>query len=139
MNLGYSFYNNFNVIINFDDKFIGLYSSNNTGDARDGVEFKSFNENLYDDDLLVIDSIITEFDEEDFKVQEREMALPDGSYFEIVFIENDEINQIIIYDYIKNKKHQKLVDEVLKLILKYNKSNQNEIIINEIKQKIPIN
>src|SRR5690606_14494545 len=51
MNLSYSFYNDFNVIINFDNKFIGLYSSNNSGDARDGVEFDSFIENLNDDDL----------------------------------------------------------------------------------------
>src|SRR5690606_4229529 len=132
MNLSYSFYNDFNVIINFDNKFIGLYSSNNSGDARDGVEFDSFIENLNDDDLFLIDSIITEFNEEDFKVQEREMSLPDGSYFEIAFIEKDEINQIIIYDYIKNEKHQKLVDEVLKLILKYNKSASNDLIIKEI-------
>jgi hypothetical protein len=132
MNLGYSFYNNFNVIVNFDDKFIGLYSSNNTGDARDGVEFQSFVENLNDDDLHLIDSIIKEFDKEDFNVQERGFPLPDGNYFEMAFIENDEINQIIIYDYIKNKKHQQLIDEVLKLILKYNRSNQNEIILKEI-------
>ncbi len=82
--------------------------------------------------FFLIDSIITEFNEEDFKVQEREMSLPDGSYFEIAFIEKDEINQIIIYDYIKNEKHQKLVDEVLKLILKYNKSASNDLIIKEI-------
>lgn len=138
MNLGYSFYNDFNVVINFDDKFIGLYSSNNTGDARGGVEFKSFIENLNDDNLLLIDSIIQGFNEEDFKVQEREFPFPDGDYFEMAFIESDEINQIVVYDYIKNKKHQKLIDEVLNLILKCNKSTQNEIIIKEIKQKLPI-
>lgn len=56
----------------------------------------------------------------------------------MAFIESDEINQIVVYDYIKNKKHQKLIDEVLNLILKCNKSTQNEIIIKEIKQKLPI-
>lgn len=139
LNLGYSFYNHFNVVINFDNKFIGLYSSNNKGDARDGVEFKAFIENLSDNDLLLIDSLIRGFNKEDFKVHELEFPLPDGDYFEMTFIENDEINQIIIYDYINNKKHQKLIDEVLNLVLKHNKSEQNAIIIKEINAKTPIN
>lgn len=132
LNLGYSFYNHFNVVINFDNKFIGLYSSNNKGDAREGVDFYSFKENLNNDDLVLIDSIIKEFDERDFETFQCELSLPDGAYHEMLFIENDNEKKVIIYDYIKNDKHKQLIKEVLNLLLKYNTSEQNTLIITEI-------
>ena len=139
LNLSYSFYNDFSVILNFEDKFINFYSSNNTPDARHGVEFFPFKVSIDENDLVLIDSIIEDFDNEDFETLERELPLPDGGYFEIIFNGSDGIRKVVIYDYVKNEKQLRLIKQVLQLVMKYNKSEKNDLIINEIVQIIPIN
>lgn len=91
-----------------------------------------------ENDFALIDSIIEDFDNEDFETLVRELPLPDGGYFEMIFIGSDGIRKVVIYDYDKNEKHQRLIKQVLQLVMKYNKSEKNALIINEIVQKNPI-
>ena len=126
-----SFQKPIEVFIDFDDKYICVYSPQLYVDPNDKT-VEAFMTTIEDTDLLKIDTLIKSFSHEDFKNPNYEEVYTDGLNLEALFVfSNQTLYKVSTTNNFK-RKYKDLYEMILEIVLKYNKSKSNKKLIEEI-------
>ena len=126
-----SFQKPIEVLIDFDDKYICVYTPQLYVDPNDKT-VEAFMTSIEDSDLLKIDTLIKSFSHEDFKNPNYKEVFTDGLNVETLFVFSNQTLQKISTTNNFKEKYKDLYEMILEVVLKYNKSKSNEKLIKEI-------
>ena len=119
------------VLIDFDDKYMCVYPPQDIYNPNIDI-VEPFMLYVEDSDLKKIDDFVKTFDSIDFK-KTNEGYATDGLHLEALFVFSNQTLQKVSPGNMPIKKYENLSKMVLEMVLKYNKSESNEKVINEIK------
>jgi len=126
-----SFHKPVEVLIDFDDNYLCVYTPQLYVDPNDKT-VEAFMTTIEDADLLKIDNLIKSFSHEDFKNPNYEEVYTDGLSLEALFVFSNQTLQKVSTTNNFKEKYKNLYEMILEIVLKYNKSKSNEKLIEEI-------
>lgn len=127
-----AFSNPIDVLIDFDDKLICVYPPQDIFNPNIAV-VEPFVIKIDDVDLKKLDNFVKTFNSIDFK-KTNEGYARDGLHLETLLVFSNLTLQKISPGNMPIKKYEDLSKMILEIILKYNKSQNNEKVIEKIKE-----
>ncbi|WKW46551.1 hypothetical protein P3875_00275 [Myroides sp. JBRI-B21084] len=127
-----AFSNPIDVLIDFDDKLICVYPPQDLFNPNIAI-VEPFVIKIEDVDLKKLDNFVKIFNSIDFK-KTNEGYARDGLHLETLFVFSNQTLQKVSPGNMPIKKYEDLSKMILEIVLKYNKSQNNEKVIEKIKE-----